>query len=156
MNPPELEFLAHFDIELDPPLEFGRTPLGERRVIGIAGGRFAGPALTGTVLPGGADWQIVQPDGTAVIDTRYTLRTDDGALLSVATSGYRHGPPEVLARLRAGEPVDPAEYYFRVRVQFEVSTATGTARYHWLNRTLVIASARRDAAAVSYDAFAVR
>ncbi len=144
-----LEYLATFEVELDPVLDLGRSPWGHRRVITVTGGTFEGPRLTGTVLPGGADWQILHADHTAAIDTRYTLRTHDDAYLYLTTNGVRHGPPEVLRRLAAGEEVDPAAYYFRLFCRFE----TGDERYHWLNRTLAVASAARTAGAVHYTAF---
>ena len=149
---PRLKLLGRFRAELGEPLELGQTPWGRRRVIAIAGGEFDGPRLRGTVLAGGADWQVVHPDGTATIDTRYTLQTHDGALISVATQGVRHGPPEVLARIAAGELVDPAEYYFRVSIRYEVAEA----EYGWLNRIVAVASAVRLANTVVYDAYEVR
>lgn len=104
------------------------------------------------MLPGGADWQVVHPDGMATIDTRYTLKTHDGVLVSVATQGVRHGPADVLARIADGELVDPAEYYFRVSIRYEAAEA----EYGWLNRIVAVASAIRLANAVAYDAYAVR
>ncbi|MGH2894151.1 MAG: DUF3237 domain-containing protein [Solirubrobacteraceae bacterium] len=148
---PRLELLGHFRAELGEPLELGHTPWGRRRVIPIAGGEFDGPRLRGTVLAGGADWQVVHADGTATIDTRYTLQTHDGALISVATQGVRHGPAEVLGRIAAGELVDPSEYYFRVSIRYEVAEA----EYGWLNRIVAVASAVRLANTVVYDAYAV-
>jgi hypothetical protein len=144
-----LEHLAAFEVRLDTVLDLGDSPWGRRRVINIVGGSFEGPRLSGVVLPGGADWQVVHPDGTASIDTRSTLRTHDGALLGLSTSGVRHGPPEVLRRLSAGAAVDPAEYYFRLFCRFE----TGDERYQWLSRALAVASAARIAGAVQYDAY---
>lgn len=146
-----LEPLATFTVELDPILELGQSPWGRRRVINIVGGSFAGPRLRGEILPGGADWQVVHADGMASIDTRYTLRTHDGAHLSITTTGVRHGPPDVIARLAAGEPVDPAAYYFRLFCRFE----TGDERYLWLNRTLAVATAAREPSAVRYEAYAL-
>ncbi|MET7769806.1 DUF3237 family protein [Nocardia sp. NPDC005366] len=146
---PALERLATFHVTLDPILPIGRTPWGERRVIGITGGSFDGPRLSGTVLPGGADWQIVHDDGTATIDTRYTLRTDDGALLYLQTRGHRHGPAEVMRRLADGEEVDPDSYYFRLMLTFE----TAHPDYAWLGRTVAVATGRREASAVVYDAY---
>lgn len=148
---PTLRFVARFEIELGPPVEVGDGLLGERRVIPITGGRFHGPRLNGTVEPGGADWQRVTADGTAVIDTRYVLRTDDGAPIIIATEGFRRGAPDVLARLRQGADVAPDEYYFRVRVSFDC----GDDRYAWLRNSVFIASAIRTADAVRYDAFIV-
>ena len=69
-------------------------------------------------MPGGADWQILRPDGAADLEARYTIQTDDGALIYVVSRGVRHGPPEVLARLNRGERVDPALYYFRTAANF--------------------------------------
>jgi hypothetical protein len=149
---PHLELLGHCRAELGEPLELGQTLWGRRRVIPIAGGAFDGPSLRGTIVPGGADWQVVHPDGMATIDTRYTLKTHDDALVSVATQGVRHGPPEVLARIAAGELVDPAEYYFRVSIRYEVAEA----EYAWLNRIVAVASAVRLAGTVIYDAYVVR
>lgn len=148
---PHLGFVARFEIRLGPPVEVGDGLLGRRRVIPIVGGSFAGPRLNGTVEPGGADWQWLAADGTAVIDTRYLLRTDDGAPLIIATEGYRSGSPSVLARLQAGEPVAPHEYYFRVRVTFD----TGDERYAWLRDHVFVASAVRESDRVLYDAFLV-
>ncbi len=61
LRPLDLQFAAHAQIELDVPLELGRVLTGQRRVIGIAGGRFEGLLLNATILPGGTDWQIVRP-----------------------------------------------------------------------------------------------
>ena len=74
-------------------MNFGRTPYGERRVIGILGGSVRGPKLNGRILPGGADWQIVRSDGAADISARYTIETDAGARILVSSEGLRHGPP---------------------------------------------------------------
>src|SRR5674476_1307494 len=65
--------------ELEAILSLGRTPYGERRVIGIVGGSVRGPKLSGRILPGGADWQLVRSDGAADIQARYTIETDAGA-----------------------------------------------------------------------------
>ena len=98
--PPQLQLIARFRATLAEPLELGQTPWGRRRVIGITGGEFDGPLLSGKVLPGGADWQIVHEDGTATIDTRYTLECHDGALISVAT----RGAATARARCSSGSP----------------------------------------------------
>ncbi|MEU7887773.1 DUF3237 domain-containing protein [Microbispora bryophytorum] len=151
LPPVNLEPLATFRVDLDPMLDLGDSQWGHRRVVNIVGGAFDGPRLSGTVLPGGADWQVVHADGMISIDTRYTLRTHDGAHVYITTSGVRHGSPEVLGRLARGEDVDPAEYYFRLFCRFE----TGDDRYLWLNRTLAVATAARVATAVRYDAYAL-
>lgn len=147
-----LEPLFSADIALAAPLELGDSPLGRRRIIHITGGTFRGARLSGRVLPGGADWQVIRTDGVADLDARYTLETDDGALIYVRNKGYRHGPPEVLQQLAAGIPVDPALYYMRTTPWFE----TGAERYHWLNRMVCVGTGARLAAAVKLDFFEVK
>jgi len=120
-------------------LDLGATPAGHRRVINILGGTVTGPRLTGKVLPGGAEWQFVRPDGALDIEARYTLEAADGALIQVHSSGLRHGPPDVLARVGRGEPVDPGLYYFRTLMRFETSAPA----HDWLNRILAIAYGAR-------------
>ena len=146
-----LRALFKAEIALAAAQELGDTPHGRRRIIGITGGRFSGERLSGRVLPGGADWQVIRVDGVADLDARYTLETSDGALIFVSNRGYRHGPPEVLKRLFSGEPVDPSLYYMRTTPRFE----TGDARYAWLNRLVCVATGARRAAAVELEVFEV-
>jgi hypothetical protein len=151
---PSLEFMARFEVNLDAPiLELGEIEsVGKRRIIPITGGRFAGPRLSGTILNNGADWQMVSPDGLAHLDTRYALKTNDGALIYIQTRGFRYGPADVIAQVALGNPVDPNKYYFRVYIQFE----TGSARYKWLNRAMGIGAGMRLRNAVIYDAYLVK
>ena len=148
----KLQPLFRAEITLAPPQELGEAPLGRRRIIPITGGRFRGERLAGRVLPGGADWQIVRVDGVAQLEARYTLETDDGALVYVHNVGLRHGPPEVLARIAAGEAVDPSLYYMRATPSFE----TGAERYRWLNRLVCVATGARRKDAVELDVYEVK
>ena len=147
-----LEPLLKVRIELARAQELGQAPLGRRRIIGITGGSFEGTRLSGRVLPGGADWQVVRPDGVAHLDARYTLETADGALIYVQNHGYRHGPEDIMRRLASGEDVDPALYYMRTTPLFE----TGDARYAWLNRIVSLATGARRASSVQLDMFEVK
>ena len=149
---PTLQLLYTSSINIAAPLDVGTTPHGQRRVINITGGAFAGPRLSGRILPGGADWQIVRRDGIVEVDARYTLDTDDGALIYITNWGLRHGPPDVIARLSAGEKVDPGEYYFRTTPVFE----TGAPEYAWLNGIISVAVGERRADAVIVTAFEVK
>jgi len=146
-----LQPLLRAEITLGPPQELGDGPLGRRRVIPIAGGGFRGERLSGRVLAGGADWQVLRTDGVAELDARYTLETDDGALIYMRNFGYRHGPEEVMRRLAAGEAVDPAAYYMRTTPRFE----TGARRYRWINRIICVARGARRPAAVELEVFEV-
>src|SRR5579871_5206064 len=119
---PRLIFIYRLEATLGEPLDLGESAQGHRRIVPQTGGAFSGPEIAGNLLPGtSADWQIVLPDGTALADIRYTLRTHDGALLYVRSAGVRHGNPEVLARLARGEDVDADEYTFRTTTQIETA-----------------------------------
>ncbi|MGH8765624.1 MAG: DUF3237 domain-containing protein [Burkholderiales bacterium] len=148
----ETVFLLKVRVTLEPIRDLGITPLGRRRIIGITGGSFSGPKLAGKVLPGGADWQVIRADGSAYLDARYTLETDDGALIYVNNQGYRHGPKEVIERMAGGEEVDPSLYYMRTTPWFE----TSAARYEWLNRTICIATGARRPDCVELEFFEVK
>jgi hypothetical protein len=147
-----LQPLFKAEITLAPAQELGEAPRGRRRIIPITGGRVSGERLAGRVLPGGADWQVIRADGVAELDARYTLETDDGALVYVTNRGVRHGPAEVIRRLAAGEPVDPALYCMRTTPWFE----TGDARYAWLNRIVCVATGARRATAVELEVFEIK
>ena len=129
----------------------GATPNGNRRIGLVAGGTFEGPKLKGTVLPGGADWIIVRPDGSTTLDVRIVLQTDDGATIGLTYRGMRHGPDAVMARVNAGETVNPNEYYFRTAVFFE----TAAAKYDWLNRIIAVGTGHRPPEGPVYDIFEV-
>lgn len=153
---PHLHFLVQVTVTLAPALLVGTMAVGTRRIINITGGHFMGQTLTGEpfagdVLPGGADWQLVRPDGVALLEARYTLQTADGALIYVQNRGIRHGPPNVLAAIARGETVDPARYYMRTTPTFE----TGDARYQWFNDLIAVGSGLRRADAVVLDFYRV-
>ena len=148
----ELEPLLRIRVTLEPIRDLGVTPLGRRRIIGITGGTFSGPRIAGKVLPGGADWQVIRPDGSAYLDARYTLQTDDGALIYVNNKGYRHGPKDVIERMARGEDVDPSLYYMRATPWFE----TSAPKYDWLNRTICVASGARKPDCVELEFFEVK
>ncbi len=148
---PQLELVFRASVAVAAPRTLGQTPLGERRIIDITGGEVSGPKLSGRILPGGADWQIVRADGVAVLEARYTIETADGALVYVQNFGYRHGPADVLAQLFRGEDVDPARYYFRSTPVFETSAPA----LDWLNRTIAVCSGVRTRDRVILDVYAV-
>ncbi len=128
-------------LQVDGPTILGRGPAHDRRIGIITGGQFDGPheGLSGTVLPGGSDWQTVRADGTWTLDVRLVLKANAGDLIGVTYRGYRRGPPEVLARLARGESVDPSEYYFRSTPLFE----TASERFAWLNGIVAVGIGHR-------------
>lgn len=127
------------DVQVGPAQELGDVGGGRRRVIPITGGRLNGPGLSGVILPGGADWQTIRPDGVTLLQARYTIRFDDGVTAGVINTGVRRAAPEVVARLTSGEVVDPALYYFRATPVFEV----GPGAHGWLTESVFLSVGER-------------
>ena len=143
--------IFHICAQLADILQIGRTPYGERRVIGILGGSVEGEKLIGRILPGGSDWQIVRSDDAVDIKANYVIETNDGARVLVASEGLRYGPRDPMARLAAGEAVSPETYYFRTVMRFETSDPS----LDWLNRILALARGARHQKAVDLDVYQV-
>ena len=138
--PPGLEFVYEASGDLEPPIPIGATPDGTRRIVPIlAGGRVEGPLIRGRLLGNSADWQLTRHDGVTVVEAIYAIETDDGVIIQLRNKGLRHGPPEVMARLAAGDPVEPAEYYFRTVPEFIAPAGP----YEWMNRSIFICSGAR-------------
>jgi hypothetical protein len=72
------------NVTLGSSLSVGASKRGTRNIIPITGGTVSG-RVTGSVLPGGADYQITS--GTARLDARYVLSSNDGDLIVVRNCG---------------------------------------------------------------------
>jgi len=136
---PTLEPFARLTVQVAAPIEIGETPGGRRRVIPIIGGTVSGPAISGRVLPAGADFQQVRPEGVAELDARYVLALDDGTQVFVVNRALRRASPEVTARLMRGEAVDPSLVYFRCTPSFEVADGP----WRWLMEHLFVGTGIR-------------
>ncbi len=119
----------HLDVDLAAIARIGDG----RLVAPVKGGTLDGHRVSARVLPGGADWVTQSPDGSARIDVRLTLKTDDGATLGLAYTGRFLGPPGTMQRFVAGQPVE-GEVSLQTVARFE----TADPRYAWLNDTIVI------------------
>src|SRR3984957_7630422 len=148
---PQLEFIFAANVSVGPPLDCGDVGKGLRRIVPITGGEFSGQNIRGKVLSGGADWQILRGDGVSELEARYTLQTDDGALINVRNLALRHGPPDVMGALAAGRAVQPGSYSFRGAPFFE----TGDARYGWITSCIVVCSGEREPAGVKLEFYKV-
>lgn len=138
-QPPKLTLALTLRVKVGPPMEVGDVPRGRRRIIPILGGTFEGPNIRGTVLPGGADWQIVRADGLAELDTRYALQTNRGSLIYIQNAGMRHARPEVTKKLLAGQDVEPSQVYFKTVPTFE----TSAPELQWLTRAIFVGTGER-------------
>lgn len=151
LEAPKLSFLADMELMVEKAHLPGKTPIGNRRIIRVTGGKLAGEKLTATVVPGGDDWITVQEDGTVIQDVRILLKTNDDALILMTYRGIRTGEKEVLERLDNGEDVDPSEYYFRTSPIYE----TADPRYDWLNRRVFVSTGIRLPTGVNYSIYTV-
>lgn len=148
---PPARHVCDLYVDLAPIKEMGSGRAGQRRIIPIIGGWVEGPELSGTILNLGADWQTVWANGVAELEARYAFETNDGALIEIVNTGYRHGPAQVLEAVARGEDVDPALYYMRTQARLE----TGDARYEWVNRTLFTGVGARLAGQVVISLYAI-
>jgi len=78
------EILITENVTLAPSQRVGPSKRGMRNIIPITGGTVSG-RITGKVLMGGADYQLLTPP--ASIDAHYLWETDDGELIIVRNGG---------------------------------------------------------------------
>lgn len=148
---PGLEFAFQIRAQIGETRTGGQSPKGERLHIEITGGTVQGPMLTGAIMPGGSDWPLIRTDGTSEISARYSIIASDSTPVLVCNKGLRVSSPEIMARLRAGEAVDPSEFYFRSSPRFEAPEGP----HGWLNDSIFVASLCRDRADILIDVFRV-
>jgi hypothetical protein len=149
--PPSLEHFAVLSVQVAEPQDVGVTPRGRRRLIPITGGSAEGHGWQARVVPGGADFQLMTASGMTDLDARYTLETDAGDWIYVQNNALRCGAPDAMGRLARGEPVDPAEIYFRCAPRFE----TASLALGWINERLFIGSGVRRPDRVEMQFFTV-
>jgi Protein of unknown function (DUF3237) len=119
----ELVPLATARIQLAAPIALPQTPKGTRQIFEFTEVTVEGDRVRGKMKgSSAADWTLVSPDGTGALDIRYTLETDDGALVYLAYQGR----VDVSAGL--GSPVYSAPLF-----------ETGDERYAWLNKIQAVA-----------------
>jgi hypothetical protein len=150
--PPALLPMTQLRINVGPLVTLGPAPLGERRYVPLGSGTAHGPELNGSVIEGGVDWQVARSDGVLEIAAHYVIRTDEGALIEVQSTGLRHGPPEVMAALARGEAVPHDAYFFRTAVRF----TTGAPAWLHLNKVMAVAVGQRHASVVVLDVYRLR
>lgn len=122
---PALKYAFSIRAKVAPIQDLGTTARGHRRIVDILGGEVSGPRLEGEILPGGADWQVVRPDGTIEVVARYTIKARSGALIYVQNEGLR---------LQKGD-----EVYFRTAPRFE----TADPALRWIETSLFLGKAFR-------------
>jgi Protein of unknown function (DUF3237) len=143
----ETKYVFSLAIKIGAPILAGDLGHCVRRIIPILGGEVFGPGIKGTILPVGADFQVIRPNGLTELEAKYTFELDDGAIVYIENIGIRFGPKELLDRIAKGEAVDPAQIYFRSVPKFE----TGSDKYRWLMEHLFIGVGARHPDRVEID-----
>ncbi|MBB4954723.1 hypothetical protein H4S14_002713 [Agrobacterium vitis] len=114
---PKTEFVYEAIFTLQDTIEMGQSPLGDRRIINITGGEFAGPRIKGKVMPGGADRQLLRKDGVRLLDALYELQTDDGAVITVNNKvlidAPKDGPRYAFSHINITAPEGPHDWLNR-------------------------------------------
>ncbi|MFM7691567.1 MAG: DUF3237 domain-containing protein, partial [Alphaproteobacteria bacterium] len=92
--PLQSEYMFRMTLGVGTPQMIGATRNGELRIVPVTGGTVMGPKLSGEIMPGSAaDWLRVDPDGSAQIDVRLTIRAASGSMVYATYNGIRHGSP---------------------------------------------------------------
>ncbi|WP_461173349.1 DUF3237 domain-containing protein [Arthrobacter sp. Z1-9] len=147
---PTLSYLASVKVKVGPPIEVGETPDGFRRIIPIIGGTVEGPELRGTVLPAGADFQLLKSETLTELEAKYVIETEDGERVYVTNFGLRSGAAEDVARLVRGEVVAPELIYFRCTPRM-----VSTGRWAWLGSRIIVGTGERHPDAVHLHFYVV-
>ncbi len=121
-------FSAHLDIGTPTYLRNG--PEGTKIIVTITGGTITGDKVNGVIVANsGGDWVSVGATGAMRIDVRFTILTDDEAIIYVSYKGVLQGRRALCGPL------------------FE----TGDERYAWLNASQGIGVGESSESGVDYD-----
>ena len=124
---PQLEFALQLKVTLGDSYDVGETQHGQRIVIPITGGTFEGPAIKGTIINGGADYQLANKAlNRTELEAIYSIKTDDGVYIHVRNRGIIWNGKDA-----QGNP----SFYFKAAPQFE---APADSKYAWLNNSLFV------------------
>ena len=115
----ELVPLCTLGVQLKPPIAVGTGCAGTRVIFEVASVQVKGDRLRAEMTGAtAADWQLIGPEGTATLDVRATLRTDDGVIMFMPFNGK--SPSDASQGLQA-----PATIYATPRFE------AGDERYAW-------------------------
>ncbi len=136
-EPLELVPLGRMDIVLRDPFVLGGVPNGTFVVAELESVRFEGEKLKASGKgSANADWVTISPDGTAEIDVKILLESDDGALIFVSYTG----------RLDLATQTAYAAPVFQ----------TGDERYAWLNNLVAVGKGKTDQKTLTYELHEMR
>ena len=115
------------EMKLERVANIGKTPYGDRQVAVVQDGTLSGTKLSGSVMPGALDLELILSNGTIEIEQFFVLKTSDGKYVYVHAAGTGAGANDV-----------------RVVMDFEAPNAGSFA---WLNSGKYLARRVLNAAA---------
>lgn len=129
-----------YTVTLQPPDMVANTFRGRRYVVGLTDGVWEGPGFR-AVQRGvaAADWLAIGEDGTAQIDVRMTLRTEEKAFLQVEYQG----------RADWSGGIGSAPGYTAPRFE------TDHPDFLWMNSRQFVAKGGMDGSRVRYEVYLV-
>jgi hypothetical protein len=136
MATPELELLFTLTANTAVAGMIANGPMGTRVVVDASTGSFEGPKMRGTVSGPGGDWVTVRADGSAQLDVRLLLKTDDGA--------------DILCEYK-GIALDGA-----TKITTAPMFQTAHENYTWLNSVVAIGRGASGGGTVTYDVYEVK
>jgi hypothetical protein len=149
----ELAFHVRLDFGDGPRTRFAPAHAHfTRGFVSVIGGEVSGPRLSGRVVPySGGDWPRIWDSGLIEFEAHYMLEAADGTPIYIHNRGIAWSDPAVLARIEAGEPVEPGATYCRITPRFEAPQGP----HDWLGRTVFVGVAERRGASTFFDYYAV-
>lgn len=110
----EAEFIMKIHVQCKKDMEVKDDGSGYQRVIPIIGGTIEGK-ISGTVVPGGADWNTQLKNGVARAFAKYLLKTNDGFYIAIENEG----------KIAEGQ-----DTFIKTSPRFQVDSSS---KYAWLN-----------------------
>ena len=73
---PSLDFLFHLECDMESFRHIGAGPHGDRSTVIFKGGRFEGPKIRGTILPGGGGKSSYTPSNSSSVKRTIEIVVD--------------------------------------------------------------------------------
>jgi len=135
----ESEFLYKITLDLEKPLDVGKSPYGTRIAYAVKGGAFEGPKMKGKVKSVGEDWLLKVDESTNKLDVRIVLETEDAELIACSYSGIVHYKEDKTT-------------YWRITPTFQ----TASKKYDWIYYVVAVGKGSIVEGKVSYEVFLIK
>ena len=121
-----------------------------------AGGWVEGPKIKGKIIQPAADWVQIMSNGSAQLNVRATILTDDDAHIYLTYNGVVRHNDESRAKQARGEVLTSDDLYFVTTPMLR----TSAEKYNWLNYVVcvgkMVEQKSGDGGYVKYDLFVLR